>query len=338
MLYFVMILYFVIFLIYTNYHLFMKFITAPVKSAIVIFVSSFLSYYMLMARQTLHLSQVIGSFQFWLMFALGALFFYCYFRYSEYLNRRIPHSIHNSILIFLIVRLLLGVWLPSILILFFLKQLFSLWELDFRDSGYLNTEYFILMIILYCTTIGFIASYFYNGYQRVQRNTHVISTRSHQHGEISIGSSESNPILNANKEVDLDRQIILKRELADMLLHVVIIRKRKNNILLFRDDGTCELFISDPEIIDRFIQEETVMQINRWIWVNAFYIKDVKRVNNEDLIIIDEILESKFRECKSFYEPIAQNQPEDKSNLFIGRVYKKEVKLWLKNNRGNIGA
>ncbi|WP_149914256.1 hypothetical protein [Sphingobacterium cavernae] len=316
----------------------MKFITAPVKTIILIFVAFILSYYILMARQTIHLSQVITSGQFWLMLILGAVFFYGYFRYSEYLNRRIQHSSKYSIFVFLILRLLFGVWIPSVLVLFFLKQLFSLWGLNFNDSGYLDTEYFILMIILYGTTIGFVALYFFKRYQEVQVNANSLSPKLVLAEESSKPHDKLDESLNSDSKLYPEDQMFLKRELAEMLLHVVLIRKRKNNTVLFRDDGTCEVFISDPRIIDLFVQEETLMQINRWTWVNVFYIKDMKRENNEDSIIIDQELESKYQECKIFYEPNAHNQADDKPNLFVGRAYKKQVKLWIKENRGNIGA
>lgn len=234
--------------------------------------------------------------------------------------------------------MLFGVWIPSVLVLFFLKQLFSLWGLNFNDSGYLDTEYFILMIILYGTTIGFVALYFFKRYQEVQVNANCLSPKPVLAEESSKPHDKLDESLNSDSKLDPEDQMFLKRELAEMLLHVVLIRKRKNNTVLFRDDGTCELFISDPRIIDLFVQEETLMQINRWTWINVFYIKDMKRENNEDSIIIDLELESKYQDCKIFYEPNAQNQADDKPNLFVGRAYKKQVKLWIKENRGNIGA
>jgi len=241
---------------------------------------------------------------------------------------------------FLILRLSLGVWIPSFFILFLLKELFSLLGIDFLASGYMDTEYFILMAILYSTTIGYIAKYFYDRYQQTQDSLNNI----YANPAIIVNKEMPKPVVDeVSNEIEglnleSDNQVSLKRELADMLLHVVLIRRRRKSILLFRNDGTCELFVNDQIVIDLFLQQETIMQINRWMWVNTFYVDEIKREDSEDWITLIEGLEQKFYNCKSFQEPHAQNQLENKSSLFIGRSYKKNIKSWFKNNRGNIDS
>lgn len=296
-----------------------------------------------MARQTILLGAAIQSAQFWIMLLLGAIFFYSYFSYSDFLNRKVLYLQGNSIFYFLILRLSLGVWIPSALVLFLLKELFSFLGVDFLESGYMDTEYFILMIVLYSTTIAFIAICFYNRYHQTQKSLNILlSNTSYAAMDSDVSIVEDKPLeielVNSGLYVELEKEDTFKRQLADMLLHVVLIRKRKNNTLLFRDDGTCEIFVSDPLVIDLYIKDNAILQINRWIWVNSFFIHCVKRENNEDYIILLEHLHEKFYNCKTFQEPHAQDQVGNKMNLFIGRSYKKSIKNRLKDNRGNINA
>lgn len=318
----------------------MKFFSKHIKRVIFALGAFILSYYILMARQTILLATAIQSFQFWLMLVLGTICFYGYFSYSAFLNKKLQYSTRNSILVFLILRFSLGIWIPSAIILFLVKELFGLLGIDIMETGYMDTEYFILMIVLYSTTIAFIAMCFYNRYQQTQESLNILlSDTNHTiDSEANLPEDVTSGIAVNSSVIEIDKQETFKREMANMLLHVVLIRKRKSNIFLFRDDGTCELFVSDPLVIDLFIQENTIIQINRWIWVNAFYIKDIRRENNEDSIVLLEDLQEKFYNCKAFQEPNAQNQLGNKPSLYIGRSYKKDVKQWIKDNKGNIDA
>ena len=318
----------------------MKFKVLSFQTLFFALAALFSSYYIIMGRQNILLSNAIKSSQFWLMLALGVIGFFCYFKYSSYINDKLEYNPKYHFIFFLILRFTLGVFIPSYLILFFLKELFSLLGIDFYQSGYLDTEYYILMIILYSTTIAYIAVYFYERYLESQESINNLLSKSSPDSNINAQQLSDNTTaekdlgnLETETETEIDsiRNETFKRELADMLLHVVLIRKRKNNTLIFRDSGTCELFVKDPKIIDLFIQECTILQINRWYWVNGFYIHDINRINNEDCIILAKELQYKYENCKTFQESNFQSQIGNKSNLVIGRPYKNEVKDWFQN-------
>src|SRR5690606_13835058 len=99
---------------------------------------------------------------FWYMFLIGVGLLYYYFKLSLRFHHNIHHSENQHILLFIVSRLAVGILFPLFVFTTLMEIIFSLLNLDFNSSGYMQTEYYMVINILCITTLGLLVYYFYD--------------------------------------------------------------------------------------------------------------------------------------------------------------------------------
>lgn len=301
---------------------------------ILLLISTILSFYILVARQSIPLLKAIHSFQFWCMFVIGTGLLHYYFKLSLKFHNNIHHSDNQPILLFIISRLAVGILFPIFVFTTMMEIIFSLLNLDFYSSGYMNTEYYMLINIFWITTLGLLVYYFYNQYRIITTNKTNIRIASNDQLELNTIIGESQKSYNNAKlegKNELLSSIDLKREFAELELNLAVLKINKESTILFKSDGTWESY-DNRDIINELKNSDFMMQCNRWIWINKFFIKGSIKKGNTEYITLKDSLEEKYKHIKSFNEFIfIYNMNKRQSPLFISRNFKDTVHKELKN-------
>lgn len=102
-----------------------------------------------------------------------------------------------------------------------------------------------------------------------------------------------------------------------------------------KKDGTCEVYLGNRDLVATLCADEQMVTINRWVSVNRAFIKSIQVVGNNERVMLDPLLEEIYDSCKTFNEPHIRNKKNNKSILFIGRIYRKHVNRALKEENAN---
>jgi hypothetical protein len=295
--------------------------------------SILLSFYILVARQSLPLSKAVQSGQFWFMFILGIGLLHYYFKLSLKFHYNILHSDNEPILLFILSRLAVGILFPIFVLTTLMEIIFSLLNLDLNNSGYMHTEYFIVINIFWITTLGLLVYYFYNQYITLrtnETNSKIAGTDQLDLNKTINEIEQSNNNGKVESKNELLSSIDSKREFAELVLNIAVLKIHKESTIIFKRDGTWESY-DNRDIINELKNSDLMLQCNRWIWINKFYIQGCLRKGDQEYITLKDNLEEKFKHIKSWNEGVTSNIDKRQSYLFISRNFKDNVHQELKN-------
>ena len=300
---------------------------------ILLLLSTILSFYILVARQSIPILKAMQSFQFWYMFIIGVGLLYYYFKLSLRFHRNIHHSDNQHILLFIVSRLAVGILFPIFVLTTLMEIIFSLLNLNFNSSGYMQTEYYMVINILCITTLGLLVYYFYD--QNRILKTSKTSSKIGSHDQIELNNTNEETLKSQNNEKieiknDLWSSNDFKREFAELELNLAVLKVNKESTIIFKHDGTWESY-ENRDIINELKNSDFMLQCNRWIWINKFFIKGIVKKGNQDYITLKDDLEEKYKHVKSFNEGYTSNRNKRQSYLFISRNFKDSVHQELKN-------
>lgn len=306
----------------------MKLSQISYKAAVAVIAFS-LSYYILMARQTIPITRAIEHAQFWYMLVLGAGLLYGYFRYAKWVGIHISYTEGQwSFFTFLLMRLIFIVWIPQILMVSIMRLLFEYLGLDFEQSGYMDTEFFMVLLVFYTTALEGIVWDLYVKMKQIQsmviQKTEV---------EDCVSKLETLMVDEVNNELPPVEPIegdVIHHQVKLLLQDVVLVRVRKRDVVFFKDDGTCEVYLEDRTLVDALCANAQMLTINRWTCVNRVFIQSVQKIDRQERVVLDDKLEQIYATCKTFNEPYYKGMENPKSILFISRTYKKQVAEVLK--------
>lgn len=299
---------------------------------ILLIISIILSFYIIVARQSIPLLKAMQSFQFWFMFVIGAGLLHYYFKLSLKFHDNINHSDNQPILLFIISRLTVGILFPIFVFKTIMEIIFSLLNLDFNSSGYMDTEYYMVINIFWITTLGLLVYYFYNQYTTITTIKTNSKITSNDQLEFNTSIDESQKVYN-NGELESKNELMysidLKREFAELELNLVVLKINKESTLIFKSDGTWESY-DKRDIINELKNSDFMMQCNRWVWINKFFIKGSIKKGNMEYITLKDDLEDLYKHIKSFNQGFISNINKRQSYLFISRNFKDTVHQELK--------
>jgi len=268
------------------------------------------------------------------MFVMGIGLLYYYFKLSLKFHINIKHSDNESILLFIITRIAAGILFPLFAFTILIKLVFSLFNLDFNSSGYMSTEYFIVINILCITTLGLLVYYFYEHYRilKVTGSHKVLPALNDLVSNSAFSQIEKshNTTIGSENGNQFFTSIELKREFAELELNVVVLKINKESTIIFKRNGTCESY-DNRDIINELKNSVFMLQCNRWVWINMFYIQGIIKKGNQEYLSLKDDLEEKFSHLKSFNEGFISNTNKRQSYLFISRSFKENVYQELKS-------
>lgn len=310
----------------------MKLSQISYKAAVAVIAFS-LSYYILMARQTIPITRALEYAQFWYMLVLGAGLLYGYFRYAKWVGIHISYTEGQwSFFTFLLLRLIFIVWMPQILMVSIMRLLFSFLELDFEQSGYMDTEFFMVVLVFYITALGGIVLDLYVKLKQIQ--SMGLQTAKVENCVSKLKTLVVDEVNNELPPVEPIEGDVIHHQVNLLLQEVVLVRVRKHDVVFFKDDGTCEVYLDDRTVVDDLCANAQMLTINRWTCVNRAFIQSVQKNDRHQRIILDGKLEQIYASCKTFNEPYYKGMENPKSILFISRTYKKRVAEVLKKGNG----
>src|SRR5690606_7726180 len=153
------------------------------------------------------------------------------------------------------------------------------------------------------------------------------------HGNLSQTFSSAAAIYNVNtliNKVDNMNPHNLYFGTTINTLNLAVLKVNKESTIIFKHDGTWESY-ENRDIINELKNSDFMLQCNRWIWINKFFIKGIVKKGNQEYITLKDDLEEKYKHIKSFNEGYTSNRNKRQSYLFISRNFKDSVHQELKN-------